>query len=271
MQPRERITRRGPFPIKLRVLEVLRTTRLTPDMVRVTLGGPELEGFRSEAPDDHVRIFFPVDGERRPVMPTGVGPRGVEFPPDKPRPPMRDYTPRRYDAAAGELDIDFVLHGSGPGATWASRARPGDLIGVGGPRGSHVVTYDFDAYVLFADETGLPALGRWLEELPAGARAIVFAEVANAAAQLPLESRANLELRWLHREGHASGAPSALEHAVRTLTLPPGDVFVWGAGESTLMRTLRLHLLNERGLPKAWVHLTGYWKRGVTDHDHDAD
>ncbi|KFA92380.1 siderophore-interacting protein [Archangium violaceum] len=267
----ERTSRRGPFPIKVRLLEVLRTRRLSPDMVRVTLGGPELEGFRSEGADDHVRLFFAAPGERKPVLPTGMGPRGLEFPPDKPRPPLRDYTPRRYDAAAGELDIDFVIHGTGPGSTWASQARPGDLLGLAGPRGSLLVTYDFDAYVLFGDETALPALTRRLEELPEGARALVFAEVANAEARVPVSTRANLELHWLHRDGAPPGTASLLEPAIRGLSLPPGDVYVWGAGESTLMRTLRLHLLNERGLRKEWVNLTGYWKRGVEDHDHDEE
>ncbi|WNG34882.1 siderophore-interacting protein [Archangium violaceum] len=271
MTTRERVVRKGPFPIKVRILEVLRTTRLTPNMVRVTLGGKDLEGFRSEGADDHVRLFFPAEGERMPVVPTGMGPRGLEFPPDKPRPALRDYTPRRHDPAAGELDIDFVIHGSGPGSTWAAQAKPGDMLGVAGPRGSMVVTYDFDWYLFVGDETALPALVRRLEELPAGARAIAFVEVADASARVPIQTQAHLDLTWLYREGAKPGSTNLLEKAVRELSFPPGDYFAWGAGESTIMRTLRLHLLNERGLNKAWMSVTGYWKRGVSDHDHDEE
>jgi NADPH-dependent ferric siderophore reductase len=40
---------------------------------------------------------------------------------------MRTYTARRFDAAAGWVDIDMVLHGdSGPGSRWAGRAAVGD-------------------------------------------------------------------------------------------------------------------------------------------------
>ncbi|WP_257456260.1 siderophore-interacting protein [Archangium lipolyticum] len=271
MTTRERTVRKGPFPIRVRILEVLRTARLAPNMVRVTLGGKDLDGFRSEGADDHVRLFFPAPGERMPVVPTGMGPRGLEFPPDKPRPALRDYTPRRHDPVAGELDIDFVIHGSGPGSTWAAQAKPGDMLGVAGPRGSLVVTYDFDWYLFFGDETALPALARRLEELPAGARAIAFVEVADASARVPLQSQANLELTWLYREGARPGTTNQLEKAVRDLAFPPGDYFAWGAGESTVMRTLRLHLTNERGINKAWMSVTGYWKRGVSDHDHDEE
>ncbi|KFE72172.1 siderophore-interacting protein [Hyalangium minutum] len=271
MSSRERTARKGPFPIKARILEVLRTSRVSPHMVRVTLGGKELEGFRSDGADDHIRVFFPAQGERVPVVPTGMGPRGLEFPPDKPRPALRDYTPRRHDAAKGELDIDFVIHGSGPGSTWAAQAKPGDMLGIAGPRGSLIVDYSFDWYLLFGDETALPAMARRLEELPAGARAIVFAEVADASARIPLPSQAHVELTWLYREGAQPGTTNHLEKAVRELTFPPGDSFAWGAGESTLMRTLRLHLLNERRLNRTWMNVTGYWKRGVEDHDHDEE
>ena len=124
----ERVGRRGPFPVKLRLLEVLQVTRLTPHMVRVTLGGPELEGFSSPGADDHVKVFFAEPGAKRPNMPV-VGPNGLAMPEGLAKPASRDYTPRRFDAKAGELDIDFVLHGEGPASQWAERTKPGRLPG----------------------------------------------------------------------------------------------------------------------------------------------
>lgn len=250
------------------MLEVLRVTRITPRMARVTLGGGDLEGFRSDAPDDHVRLIFPAEGEIKPAIPT-MGPQGPIFPADQPRPALRDYTPRRHDPAAGELDIDFVLHGDGPASTWSSRAKSGDFIGLGGPRGSMVVTYDFDWYLLAGDETALPAIGRTLEELPSGARAVVFVEVADVAEEQRLESRARVELTWLHRNGAAPGTTDLLEKAIRGLSFPPGDGFAWAAGEATTIRAIRDYLLKERGVNKEWTRTTGYWKRGTADHDHD--
>ena len=37
------------------------------------------------------------------------------------RPVVRTYTPRRFDAAAGTLEVQFLLHGDGPASAWAER------------------------------------------------------------------------------------------------------------------------------------------------------
>ena len=73
---------------------------------------------------------------------------------------MREYTPRRIDLVANELDIDFVLHGDGPASTWAAQAAPGQTLDIAGPRASMVVPDLFDSYLLIGDETAIPAIGR---------------------------------------------------------------------------------------------------------------
>ncbi|MFP2908568.1 siderophore-interacting protein [Pyxidicoccus sp. 3LFB2] len=266
----ERVFRRGPFPVKFRLLEVRRVTRLTPHMARVTLGGDDLVGFHSASADDHVKLLIPNPGELKPALPT-MGPHGVVFPEGVTRPATRDYTPRRHDPVAGELDIDFVLHGTGPGSTWAAKAKVGDFIGVAGPRGSLMVADDFDWYLFAGDPSGLPSISRRLEELPAGARAIVFLEVGDASEEIRLETRANMQLTWLYRGSAAPGTTDQLEQAIRGLTLPPGDGFVWAAGEATAMRNIREFLVNERHLNKSWVRVIGYWKRNTADHEEPHD
>lgn len=265
----EKVFRRGPFPVKFRLLEVLRVTRITPHVVRITFGGEDIQGFNSEGADDHVKLLFPEEGKLKPVIPT-MGANGPVLQPGEKKPDSRDYTPRRHDAVAGELDIDFVLHGSGPASSWASKAKPGDFLGVGGPKGSLFVSNDFDWYLLAGDETAIPAIGRRLEELPAGARAIVFIEVADASEEQKFDTKANVTLTWLHRDGAEAGTTDLLNQAIRGLDFPPGDYFAWVSGESLSMRPIRDHLLNERGTKKSWVRVTGYWKRGLSDHHHDS-
>ena len=158
-----------------RLLTVRKVERLTPNMARVTLAG-DLTGFTSSAYDDHVKVFFPLPGQSAPTIP-GQGPNGPVHAEGVERSPSRDYTPRRYDAARNELVIDFALHDAGPATDWATRAAPGQQLGVGGPRGSFVVPDDFDWYLFIGDETALPAIGRRLEELRAGTQAIVVAAV----------------------------------------------------------------------------------------------
>jgi NADPH-dependent ferric siderophore reductase len=258
----ERIARRVRHETKLRLLQVRVVSRITPQMVRVIVGGDELTGFVSAAHDDHVKLFFPQPGQDKPVLPTPSA-NGPVYPEGAPRPAARDYTPRRYDAGANTLTLDFVLHGDGPAAAWAAQARPGSFLGVGGPRGSFIVPDDFDWYLLAGDETALPAIGRRLEELPASTRAVVVAEIADAGEEQHFDTRARLETHWLHRDGAELGDKSLLQKAIAELPLPPGDGYAWVAAEAATAKAIRQHLVDERGLSKDRVKAAAYWKHGA--------
>jgi NADPH-dependent ferric siderophore reductase len=97
----------------------------------------------------------------------------------------------------------------------------------------------------------------------------VFLEVADAAEEQPLASAADVRVTWLHRDAAEPGTTDLLARAVAATDLPDGEGFVWAAGEAGAMRPVRRHL-RERGLPKDWVDVDGYWKRGVANHDHHA-
>jgi NADPH-dependent ferric siderophore reductase len=259
---KDRTVRRVRHEVKRRMLRVREVRRLTPKMVRVVIGGDDLSGFVSAAHDDHVKLFFPPPGEEKPAMPTQT-PNGPVYPEGVPRPAARDYTPRRYDAAANSLAIDFVLHGEGPATSWAARARPGDFLGVGGPRGSFIVPDDFDWYLLAGDESALPAIGRRLEELPPAAHALVVVEVADAGEEQTFTSRARVYARWLHRDGAEPGTTSLLQNAIAELRLPEGDGYAWVAAEAATAKAVRRLLVEERGLRKDRVKAAAYWKRGA--------
>ena len=254
-----------------RLLQISRIIELTPSMRRITLAGPDLEGFHSPSFDDHVKLFLPAEQGGKPVMPT-LGPDGLEFPADAPRPATRDYTPRRYDPVAQELDIDFVLHHSGPATDWATQASVGDYLGIGGPRGSFVIPTGFDWHLLIGDETALPAIGRRLEELPQGTQAIAILKTSGVASRLEFETRCDARIEWLVDEpvsGDADPAQGteALERAVRSLALPKGEGYVWAAGEYTAIQRVREYLVKERGLDKGRIRAASYWrKEAVASH-----
>jgi len=262
-QATKRTARRVRHETRLRLLQVREVSRITPKMVRILVGGEELQGFVSAAHDDHVKLFFPQPGQEKPVLPT-PSPNGPVYPEGAPRPAARDYTPRRYDAAASTLAIDFVLHGDGPAAAWAAQARPGQFLGVGGPRGSFIVPDDFDWYLLAGDETALPAIGRRLEELPADTRALVVVEVDDSGDEQRFDTRARLDARWLHRGAAEPGEQkSLLQKAIAELALPPGEGYAWVAAEAAAAKALRRHLVEERGLNKDRVKAAAYWKQGA--------
>jgi NADPH-dependent ferric siderophore reductase len=248
-------------PLKFRLLQVKRVQPLTPHLIRVTFTGDDLHDFESASFDDHIKCFFPAPGADRPVLPS-AGPNGPVFPEDQPRPVARDFTPRRYDRAARELDIEFAMHEAGPAATWAAQAKVGQYLGIGGPRGSLVIPTGFDWHLLIGDETALPAIARRLTELPAGTRVAAVLEVADPSARMNFDTEAELHAVWRYRsESPYRGA--ALLQAVRETYLPEGEGYVWAAGESATMRAVRYHLCTERGVDKSRIRAASYWKQGA--------
>ena len=247
-------------PLKVRRLRVQEVFRPSPHLVRVRLSGDDLHDFISASFDDHLKLMLPAHPDAPLVLPE-PGAEGPAFPPEVQRPTMRDYTPRWFDQAAGLLDLEFALHGTGAAATWAMQARPGQEVGVGGPRGSFVVPTGFDWHLLVGDETALPAIARRLDELPAGVQAFVIAETADPADRRDLESRAALTVQWL-----TEGTDGGLSAAVATWQRPPGEGYAWAAGEAAEMAVTRRVLVEQHGVVKERMRVAAYWKRGASAH-----
>lgn len=249
-------------PVKLRLLQVLRTQRLSPNQLLVTLGGPDLADFVTASFDNNVKLMWGPDGLSVPELPP-MGPEGPQWAPGAARPLMRDYTPRRFDAQALELDIEFALHGDGPAANWARQAQPGQTLAVGGPRGSFIVPTGFDWHLLVGDDSALPAIARRLEELPEGKRVTVVLAL-DAADRRALSTRADLSLVWVDQ-------PAQLPVAVQALRMPEGTGHAWAGGEAGAIAEVRRVLVGQHGLPKERVRASAYWKRGLADHHESLD
>ena len=169
--------------------------------------------------------------------------------------------------------IDFALHDAGPATDWATQAKPGQQLGVGGPRGSFVVPDDFDWYLFIGDETALPAIGRRLEELRAGTRAIVVAAVAGPEEEQTFDSRAEVETHWVASAAvPRRGSGTAVRCGPRADAAEHRRRLRLGGRRITDRKLLRRHLVDERGIDKAWVKAAGYWKRGaVSIHETHND
>ena len=255
---------------KPRLAEVVRVQHLTPHMTRVFLGGPELEGLTTRGPAEHLKVNFPPPGESKLVLPDW-GPEGPILQANQQRPLNRTYTPRRWDPEAGELTVDFLLHGEGPGSAWAQQAKPGQVVAVSHqPGGAYKIDAEADWYFIGGDEAALPAIGTLLEALPTTCAAQVFVEVANEDEELKLDSPARFQVTWLHHGGAPGQVGRWLERAVREFSFPEGNGRVWIGCEAGVMRDIRRHLLHERGMERTHAHTQGYWKYGTTNHpDND--
>ncbi|RJL35386.1 siderophore-interacting protein [Bailinhaonella thermotolerans] len=239
---------------------MVRTTRITPHMIRVVLGGEGLAGFSAgEYTDHYVKLLWPRAGVVYPE-PFDIFEIRARMPREQ-WPVVRTYTVRAWDAARGELTIDFVYHGdTGVAGPWAAGARPGDEISFLGPGGGYAPDQEADWHLMAGDESALPAIGASLERLPAGAPARVFVEVAGPEEEQVLPTPGDAEIVWLHRGDAPVG--DKLVRAVRGLGFPGGTVHAFVHGEAGFVKELRRHLRVERGLPMDRLSISGYWRRG---------
>ncbi|MFE2532416.1 siderophore-interacting protein [Streptomyces sp. NPDC059371] len=270
-------------PFRFFTLRVVRTRRLGPSLVRVTFGGPDLRDFHSDGRDQSLSLFLPHPGQSEPAVPVELGDdwwQGWRELPDDVRAVMRSYTLRALRRDPDEIDIDFALHGLGPGAAapagpasrWASGAAPGDRVVLLGPAvaDNRAIRFrppaDADLVVLWGDETALPAVSAILESLPAGLRVRAWLEVPHAGDIQDLATPAEAEITWLVGDDHTAGErPLALD-ALRSAHLPPAEApYAWIAGESGCVRELRRHLVRERGIDRRRVTFVGYWRQGLTE------
>jgi NADPH-dependent ferric siderophore reductase len=249
-------------------LEVRRTERLTPHMIRVVAGGADLAAF-PDTPytDRYVKILFPRPGVAYPE-PFDMDAIRAQFPRDQ-WPAMRTYTVRAFDQAAGELTIDFVHHGDeGIAGPWAAAARPGDVLRLLGPGGAYAPDPEADWHLMVGDESALPAIGAACERVPAGVPVVAVLEVADAAEQQRLAGPGDLRVTWLHRD---PAEPDRLVAAVRALEFLPGRVSSFVHGEAGFVRDVRRHLVDERGVPREALSVSGYWRRGRDEDGWQAD
>ncbi|MGP3775346.1 siderophore-interacting protein [Streptomyces sp. SDT5-1] len=256
-------------------LHVLRSERLSPHFVRVTLGGGDIAHFRPMGYDQWFRLFLPAGPDaaaslgRVPERLTTLSYLKLLGGAKETRPVLRNYTVRAHRAESPEgpeLDVDFVLHGhgddgaAGPAATWARGCTPGDMVvlvdegtGFRLPEGVHQVA-------LAADESGLPALAGVLASLPADITGWAVAEVPTAEDRQKLTAPPGVEVVWVDRGGAEAGVPGAAALArARELPLPDGPLYGWAVGESGLATGLRRHWVAQ-GVPKDRIMFCGYWK-----------
>jgi NADPH-dependent ferric siderophore reductase len=246
----------GTRPVDL--LTVTAVTSVTPAVRRVTLGAPA-DVVAAAGPT--LSLLVPRVGDRSPRWPQVARDGRIVWPQGSHGVSMRRYTSRRQDPAAGEVDVDFVLHGDGPAATWAAAAAPGDVLGVASsaPLGDAPASW----LLLVGDETALPAIGRILGTAPPDTRGVALVEVAGPEEEQPLPGPAGVEVRWLHRAGAEPGTGTLLADAVAALDPPAGgDLFAWVAAESAAVRAVRADLRDRWGLRRSQHHAIGYWRRG---------
>jgi NADPH-dependent ferric siderophore reductase len=263
VQPSETAEKPKKRPRVPRRVTVRRIQELSPRMRRITFGGDELAGFEWSGPAAHLKLLFPE---------AGTGSVGA-YDPDAPRGTQttRTYTPRRFDPSALTLDVDMVLHGEGPGATWAAQAQVGQELILFGPGRGYQVDPEAAWFVFAGDEVAVPAIETLLEAVPANARVNVFIEVDADNEKRTLAGPSGTDVSWLPRGTNGNGAPgSRLVAALSTFGWPKGNGRVYVGCEAGAVRQLRGTVIEASGLEKDRVITRGYWRVGAVNHP-DSD
>ncbi|MEV0631413.1 siderophore-interacting protein [Nonomuraea wenchangensis] len=288
-------------PFHMFHVQVDRLERLSPSFLRVTFTGDDLCHFADNGYDQRIKLVLPLPGCGLSYLPSGpdwyAQWRQLD---DARRNPIRTYTARQVRAHIRELDVDVVMHpDGGPVARWAERVQPGDEAAILGPDARYDGEHgglEFrlpagSATVLLAgDETAVPAICSVLERLPAGVTGEALMEVPFADDALPVETSCSVRVGWLPRNGGERGAqlvPAVRAAAGRLLTSPGAGLngfsevdvdtedlwevpqedaaeplYAWLAGEAGVIKTLRRHLVGERGMDRRAVAFMGYWREG---------
>lgn len=264
----------SPRPRRTRVqtvMEVIRTVRLSPHMVRVVLGG---EGFRQlefkDGTDQYIKLLFadPALGLERPYDMDALR---EELAPAQ-MPVSRTYTIRYADTENEQIWVDFVVHGDeGLAGPWAAAVQPGELISFFGPGSGYGPRPEADFHLLAGDEAALPAIAAALEAMEDHARGTAIIEVRDAAEEVQLTAPAGVDVKWLHRGGGFSPESARLVQHLQSLEIPEGDVQVFIHGEREQMKAVRRLLVQQRGMERRGMSLSAYWALGSYEDQFQAE
>ncbi|MCZ2722659.1 siderophore-interacting protein [Marinomonas sp. 15G1-11] len=229
---------------KPRNLSVVRKSFVTPHMIRVTLGGEDVQTLPQDQESAYVKLIFQEQDKRL----------------------MRTYTIRSQRAE--EIDIDFMLHeDGGPASTWAKEANVGDTILVGGPGPRKMIETNADWYLLVGDMTALPAISVNLEFLPDNAKGYAVIEVVSEADIQTLKHPEGMDIKWVINASPGENDQALLEQ-VKSLTWLNGQASVWAACEFNSMKALRPFFKVEKEIAKENLYISSYWKLGNNEDQH---
>ncbi|WP_323987031.1 siderophore-interacting protein [Microbacterium plantarum] len=260
-------------------LEVLRAERLAPHWMRVTLGRGDIDRFVPLGYDQWFRLFLPLGGDealdRIPAKANKLfGYLKYLRIPEGERPVMRNYSVRAYrpagPAGGAEIDVDFVLHGSGPTAgpasRWASQAHEGESVVIIDEGLRFNPERGIDHVLLVADETGAPAVASICASLPATASGTAFIEAPSSDDVLEIDAPPGVEVRWLVRAPDAKPGSAALAalSGLAPGALPAQPLHAFIVGEQSLPTTARRMLVADHGIPKEQISFVGYWREGAS-------
>ncbi|MEO0343993.1 MAG: siderophore-interacting protein [Pseudomonadota bacterium] len=243
-----------------RTLTVASSNHITPNMIRVTLKADFIANFRAGIEGAHCKLFLPEPGQSNEAFKSQLE--------NGPRPSVRTYTIRHVRPDWREIDIDFVDHGdSGPASAWARRATVGSICGFAGPGPVKLSKFYADYYVIAVDMSAIPVAAATLEAMPRDAEGTAVFEITSEEDKQSIDAPEGIEQHWvIHENPHVHSTQAVTK--IRSLLPFAGQVQTCIAGESSVVRALREEIVNTRGISKSDAYISGYWKIGLVEDEH---
>ena len=250
------------------VLEVLGKTRVSPRLLRLTLGGEGYEALnRNRNSDAYVKFLIadPASGLQPPYDMDALREHSPEL-----MPARRTYTVRRWDDEKRRIEVDVVLHGdgedSGIAARWADEAQPGDLLAMSGAGGGYTPAPETRRHLMLGDHAALPAIAAGLEAMDEDAQGTVLIQLDHDEDRLELEHPAGVEVRWL------IGERELLLEAVDQLNLEDHEgLQIFCHVERGITKQLRAKLVKQAGIPREQISISAYWALGRIEDQFQAE
>ncbi len=230
-----------------RTVEVVRRQKISPHMLRLTLGGEGLANFPEKQDSAYFKLCLPDSN-------------GGEM--------LRTYTIRNHDQENQEFDVDFVLHDvDGPATNWAKSAQPGDTIDIHGPGAKKLVDPSAAWFLLIGDMSALPAISANLAMMPDMAEGIAILEIIDGEDKQELLHPPGVEVRWVVNP-HPDRANTVLLEHIRRLSIPKQPASVWVAGEFSSVIEIRRFLKSELNVTRQQLYASSYWQIGRSEDQH---
>lgn len=103
--------------------------------------------------------------------------------------------------------------------------------------------------------------------MPWYAKGLAIFEVTSAEDRQEINAPNRVEMRWLvHPDLHTPS--TAQEDLIRSLEWPEGRAQTCIAAESGVIKSLRALLHQEKALPRDDTYISGYWKIGLIEDEH---
>lgn len=225
--------------------EVLTVLQYSPSLIRVELGGAGLDGFVSLGEPDEACVF---------EFPTPEAARGLVSRPG------RWYS--LHEIKPNWIAIGIVVHPGGLASDWAGQAKVGDTLRITRHKTWFRRPDEAAWQILLGDITALPAIARIVTESAQLVPTRAVIEIPDAGDQQNWPAAAEADIEWVHNPELGSKR-SRLSELVSKLELPPGEGYIYVAGEVAETRAARKFLSRDLKLGNDSFGAVGYWRRGT--------